>query len=106
MSYQTLRQFQPEAVIRFQQNTFCFLQSLAHRSVSCLPEIPAFGMLLMCFSRNQCDAHIRDRRSRQYASVNLFLQMCQDQTLPVAIQHILAADIIEDKSAAGLQRFH
>ena len=36
----------------------------------------------------------------------LFLQMCQDQSLPVFIQHIFAAVGIKDESGSRLTRFH
>ena len=48
-------------------------------------------MFLMGAPGEQCNLHIRDRRSGKHASVFLFLQMGENQPLPVAVQNILAA---------------
>ena len=77
--------FQLKIIIRFQQHTFGLHQSLAHRTVGCLPEIPAFGMFQMCPSCRQCDLHIRDHRTCQHTPVFFFQKMGKDQTLPVLV---------------------
>ena len=45
----------------------------------------------MCPSRNQSDLHVGNRRTGKHTSVLFFFQVRKNQTLPVFIQHILAA---------------
>ena len=55
---------------------------------------------------DQCDLHIGNLRSGQYADMLFFRQMRQDQSLPVAIQHILTAGRLKLQTAARLPRLH
>ncbi len=102
------RHFQPEMVIRFQKLIISRRQgrhqALPHGAVGRLPEIPALRMLQVRPPRQKRDPHIRDRRSEQHARMALFLQMRQDQTLPVQIQHIRTADGAKGKTAAAGRR--
>ena len=84
-------QLHPEFIIRFQQHTVRFPESLPHRTVSGLPEISAFRMFLMRPAGFQRDLHVRQRRAGQHAPVLLLLQMRERQTLPVPVQDVLAA---------------
>ncbi len=104
-SHRILRHLQPVFVIGLQQNALRFFQSLPHRPVSGLTEIPALRLLQMGPSGRQCDPQIRDGRTGQHARMLLFFQMGQDQPLPVPIQHILAADRCELQAAPRLSRF-
>ena len=56
-----------------------------------LPEITSLRMFLVSSPRRQYDLHIRDRRTSQHTCVFLFFQMGEHQSLPVPVQHILAA---------------
>ena len=48
-------------------------------------------MFQMSSPCDQCNLHIRNRRTGQYSRVFSFFQMSQDQSLPVTVQHILTA---------------
>ena len=98
------RNFQSVFIIWLQQYAFCLFQSLPHSPVSCLPEITALRVLLVCPTGNKCDLYIRDRRSAQHPQMFFFFQMCQDQTLPVFIQHIFTAIGQKMHSASGFSR--
>ena len=77
--------FQLKIIIRFQQHTFGLHQSLAHRTVGCLPEISAFGMFQMCPSCRQRNLYICNNRSSQHTSVLFLQKVGKDQPLPVLI---------------------
>ena len=62
-------------------------------------------MLGMGTACEQCNAHIGNRRTSQYAQMLPFLQMGQNQSLPVAIQDILTAGGGKFQSAASFQWF-
>ena len=62
-------------------------------------------MFLVGSSGCQGDFQIGDFRSGQNSWMLPLCQMGQDQTLPVLIQHIVAALIVENESAAPLTRF-
>lgn len=100
-----LRDFQNKVVDRFQQDTFRLHQSLPDSAVRRLPEVSAFCMFLVGSSGCQGDFQIGDFRSGQNSWMLPLCQMGQDQTLPVLIQHIVAALIVENESAAPLTRF-
>ena len=100
------RKLQPKLIDRLQQDIFRAPQTLPQRPVRRLPEISAFGMLLMCPPCDQCDLHIGNLRSGQHTDVLFFRQMRQDQSLPVAIQHILTAGRLKLQAAARLARLH
>ena len=55
------RKFQTEAVVWFQKNGFRFFEALTHCTVSCLTEVSAFRVFLMCPSGKKSDLHIGDR---------------------------------------------
>ena len=61
-------------------------------------------MLLMCPAGYQCDLHVGDRRACQDTSVLLFLQMGQDQSLPVSGKDILTAVSLKLQTAPRLSR--
>ena len=54
------RKFQRKLIIRLQKDAPCLHQSLAHGTISCLPEISALRMLLVCSACYQSDLHICD----------------------------------------------
>ena len=60
----------------------------------------------MCPARGKRNLHIRNRSARQNPRMLFFFQMCQNQTLPVLSQNILAAVCIENESAACFARLH
>ena len=98
------RDLQTKFITRLQQNALCLLQALAHGTVSCLTEISALRMFLMCPSGDQCDLDICDRRTGQHTDMLFFFQMRKDQPLPVPIQKILTAVGIKLNTASPLQR--
>ena len=100
------RKLDPKFIHWLQKCTYRTSQSLAKRPVRCLPEISSFGVLLMRTPCDQCDLHIGNLRSGQHTDVLFFSQMCEDQSLPVAIQHILTADCFKLQTAARLPRLH
>ena len=85
------RELHTELIIRLQQDAFCLHQPLTHCPVCGLPEISALRMLLVCSSGHKGDAHVGQHRACEHAPVLFFLQMCQDQSLPVTVQDILTA---------------
>ena len=97
---------QPESKERLQKPAVSLHKPLAHRPVSGLAKISALGVFQMSPPRNQGDLHIRQLRPCQHSGMPFFLQVSQDQPLPAAVQHILAASGIKDQSAASLPRFH
>ena len=100
------RHFHPKLIHRFQQTAFRLTQSLTHRPVCRLAEIPPFGMFEMCPSGDQRKFDIRDRRPSQHTGKFFFSQMCKNQSLPVQIQFVLAAFCHKLKAAAPWKRFH
>ena len=100
------RHRQGKAAPRLQQDALRHAQSLPHRPVGRLPEIPALGVLLVGPSGDQRDLHIGDRGAGQYSLVGLFGQMGQDQPLPVQVQLIGGAVAFKSQPAAAGQRFH
>ena len=62
-------------------------------------------MLQVRLPGNQGDLHIRDRSAGQDAPVDLFLQVSQDQPLPVQGQVVRGHVRAEDQAAPGRQRF-
>ena len=50
------------------------------------------------------DAHIRDGCTGQNTRMLLLLYVSKDQSLPVAVKLILAADAVNDDAAAARQR--
>ena len=98
------RDLQPEIIPGLQQHAVRLHQSLPHRPVGSLPEIPALRVLQMGTAGKQSDLHIRDRRSRQHAGMLPFLQMGQNQPLPVPVQFVLAAGGSHRQPAARLSR--
>ena len=85
------RNFQTERIDRLQQNGFCFFQSLPHRTVRRLAEVAALGVLNVRTALDQRDFHIGNLRPGQHAGMLPLQQMCEDQTLPVTVQHVLTA---------------
>ena len=59
-------------------------------------------MLLVGTPGDQSDLYIGDLGTGEDSPEPLFLQMCQDQPLPVPIQHIFAAVGIKDESGSRL----
>ena len=100
------RHRQGKAAPRLQKDTLRHAQSLPHRPVGRLPEIPALGVLLVGPSSDQRDLHIGDRGAGQYSLVGLFGQMGQDQPLPVQVQLIGGAVAFKSQPAAAGQRLH
>ena len=80
-------------------------QALAQRPVSGLPEIAALGVLDVGTACQQRNLHVRDRRACQHPRMGAFLQMGQNQPLPVPVQHVLAAGAGKLQAAARLPRF-
>ena len=99
-------QFQHKLIKRLQKTAAGFLQSLAHRPVGRLAEISALRVFDMRSSGNQRNLHIRNLRAGENAAVALLLQMGQNQSLPVPIQHVLTAVRFQHQPAASLQRLH
>ena len=95
---------QGEIVPRLQQDGLRLHQPLPDGPVGGLPHIAALGVLQVCFSHQQGDFHIRDRRAGQHAPVLLFRHVGQNQALIGAIQHIRGADRVEHQSRARLPR--
>ena len=53
---------------------------------------------------SECELHIGDGSAGQNAAMRFFLQMGQDQALPVAVEHVLTAYAVEYQTAAARQR--
>ena len=100
------RDLQPEVIPWFQKHTVRLHQPLPHRPIGGFSEISALRMLQMGAPRNQRDFHIRNRRADQYAAMLLFLQMRQNQPLPVPIQLIFTAVRSDGQPAPGFSRLH
>ena len=88
--------FQTEGVIRLQQNGLFphqrSHQTLTDSTVGRFSEVPADRVLEMRPSGNQRNLHIRDRRTGHHTEMLLFLQMRENEPLPVPFQKIFAAD--------------
>ena len=88
--------FQPERIIRFQKNGLFPCQRghqpLTDCAVGRFTEVTADRMLEMRPSGNERDFHIRDRRAGQNPEMLFFLQMRENQPLPVPFEKIFAAD--------------
>ena len=98
---------QPEAIPGLQQHGGSLHQTLPHRPVGGLAEVAPLGVLEVGLARRQSQLHIRNGRADGRAQVFLFGKVGQDQTLPVAIQLILAAGGGKHQAAApgqGLQQ--
>ena len=97
-------QLQPEVVPGLQQNTLRLHQSLAHRPVGGLAEVPALRVLHVGPARHQGDLHVRDGGSGQHPQVLLLCQVGQHQPLPAPLQLILRAGGGKHQAAAPLPR--
>ena len=98
------RHCQGKTVIRLQQNAPGLHQPLPDGAVGRLTEIAALGVLEMSAAGGQRQLHIRNRRAGQNTGMCFFLQVCQNQPLPVAVEDILAARAAENQPAASGQR--
>ena len=90
-SYKLQRKLHAEFIIRLQENPFRLPKSLPHCPVCGLTEITALRMLLMSPPGQKRDFHVSHCRTGQRALMFLFLQMGQNQPLPVPVQDIFAA---------------
>lgn len=75
---------------------------LTYCTVSGLSEISALCMFGVGFSGNQQYPQIREFGTGQHTHMTFFLQMRQDQPLPVTVQHVLAAQRGKLQSTAPL----
>ena len=91
---------------RLQQQALCLHQPLTHGTPCGLTEISALRVLQMGAASRQRNFHIGYGRTCKHAQMLLFLQMGQNQPLPVACQHVLPAGGFKHQPAApgqGLQ---
>ena len=99
------RQLDAEVVPRLEQDAFRHHQALADRPQGRLPEVAPFGVLEVGFAGDEGDLDIGEGRAGQHAPVLFLLQVGEDQPLPVAGQHFLAAVGVVLDVAAGGQGF-
>ena len=90
-------------IVRLQQYAFCTAQSMPQCPIGCLPEIYALGMLLMGTAAKQGDFHIGNGRPAQNADMLRFLQMAQNKTLPVTVQHLILTVTFKEQTASSRQ---
>ena len=85
-------QRQPKVVPRLQQHSLSprrrRAQTLPHRPVGRLPEIPALGVFQVRPPRHQRDGHIGQRCAQQHAGMGALRKMGQNQPLPVLRQRV------------------
>ena len=98
------RNFQRHIQNRLQQNIFCHHQALPHSRVCRLPEITAGGVLLIGLSAEKADMHIRESRTGKYPLEALYCQLRENQVLPVALQRIRNAAVLERDPASRISR--
>ena len=90
-AYLLRRDFEHEAVPRFEQDAFCLHQPLTHSAVGRLTEVPALCVLYVRAPRGEREAYIRHRRAGQNADVLLLGKVREDEPLPVAFKLVLRA---------------
>ena len=101
-AHRLLRQLQPELIPRLEQHALRLFESLPHRAVGRLPEVPALRVLLVRPARQDRDAQVGHGRARQHAPVHLLHQVRENEPLPAPRERVLAADRVEDQAAARL----
>ena len=99
-----LGNLQTELIPRLQQHGPGLHQPLPDGPVGGLPEVAALGVLQVGPAREQRHLHIRDGGAGEHPQVLLFLQMGENQPLPVQIQGVQAAHRVKDQTGTRLPR--
>ena len=98
------RHLQHKIIDRLQQDALGTAQALPHGAVGRLPKVAALGVLGVRLAGNERDLHIGYRRAGEHAEVCFFIQMGQNQPLPVFVEQVLLAARVEHQAAVALGR--
>ena len=87
---------------RLQKDVLGAHEALAHGAKGCLSKVPALRVLFARLSAKERDLHVRELGAREDPSVGLLGQVLEDQVLPVGVQHVREAPVLDDNAASGL----
>ena len=97
---------QTEFVVGLQQGTAPLHEAVTDGAVGGLAEVTTLGMLLMGATCHQHHFGVGEGDSRQGAEVGLFVQVSEDEPLPVLVQKILGEVGVKDQTRACGERLH
>ena len=98
------RHLQAEGIPGLQQDGLPHHQTLADGPVGGLTEVASLGMLQVALAGEQGQLQIGDGRPGEHPHMLALHQVCENEPLPVAVQHVLGAHGVNLQPRPPLQR--